>query len=112
MTLDKIGKNMPFKEDADYVALFLADSTERAIRSQHPTRSNRSLGRIAAMLIVLLSVGSTGWGLLHQHHANEAPLDTFLDSISEEEVSLLRDYCASEAQTLDWEWDDNEPFMD
>lgn len=112
MTIDEIGKKMPFKEEQSYVDLLLADATASALRSGHPVRQSRPLLRIAAMLIVLLTVGSTGWVLLHQHHSDEAPLDTFLDNISEEEVSLLRDYCASEALTHDWEWDDNEPFMD
>ena len=102
---------MPFKEEQSYVDLLLADATASALRSGRPVRQSRPLLRIAAMLIVLLTVGSTGWGGLHQQQAHKAPLDTFLDNMTDEELTMLQDYCKVDAFEEDWEWEDAELYI-
>lgn len=107
MKIEDIGKAMPFQEDKDYVAQMLAGATERAIRSRRPMRRNLPMTRIAAMLVILLTVGSTGWIYLNHRKTAQAPLDTFLENMSEEDLILLRDYCADESMANGWEWEEN-----
>lgn len=111
MTIDEIGKKMPFKEEQSYVDLLLADATASALRSGRPVRQSRPLLRIAAMLIALLTVGSTGWIYLNHRKTAQAPLDTFLENMSEEDLVLLRDYCADESMANGWEWEENGQMM-
>lgn len=111
MTIDDIGKKMPFKEDANYVPLLLAGATERAIRSKRAMSRNRPLIRIAAMLVILLTVGSTGWLVLNHQKAKNAPLDTFLDNMTDEELTMLQDYCEVDVFEEDWEWEDAELYI-
>ena len=108
MTTDQTGKKMPFKEDQTYVGQLLADATERAIRSQRTTTRSLTLRRMAAVLVFVLTIGSTGWIYMGQQRASQAPLDTFLDNMTEEELTMLQDYCTDATLTDDWEWDDSD----
>lgn len=108
MTIDQTGKKMPFKEDQTYVGLLLADATDRAIRSQRSASHHLPLRRIAAILVLALTIGSTGWIYTDRQKVRQAPLDTFLDSMTEEEMAMLQDYCSDAILTYDWEWDDSD----
>lgn len=105
MTIEEIGKKMPFREEKDYVPQLLALSTESALHAGRTVIARRSPLRIVAMLAVLLTVGGAGWLMLHQHEDQQPPLDTFLDNMSDEDLVLLKDYCDEEMLASDWEWD-------
>lgn len=106
MTIDQIGKGVPFKEDQAYLSQLLTEATEHAICSRRSISHRRPLRRIAAMLVFALTTGSIGWLYIDQQKARKAPLDTFLDNMTEEELAMLQDYCTDEALINEWEWDD------
>lgn len=112
MTIDQIGREMPFKEDKAYVDQLLMETTERTIRSQRTTSRRQLLRRFAAILVFMLTVGSTGWIYIGHQKAKLAPLDTFLDNMTEEELAMLQDYCTDEALTSEWEWDDSDIYRE
>ena len=105
MRIEDIGKRMPFGEDEGYVEQLLERAAKRALNHRNPHKQRLPLRRIVAMVTVLLAIGGMGWFLLGNPKSNQAPLDTFLESVTEEELVMLEDYCDEEMLASEWEWE-------
>ena len=98
--LNDIGKKMPYQESKDYLDRLLEQAAQKAIMHEHKRKSSRRLAMmiISAAAVVLLVVGI---GLSVTGHGSktviatqqvESPMDQFLNSLSEEELSQLPYY--------------------
>lgn len=92
MNLEDINKSMPFIEKEGYVTSIVTQATENAIRAPHGHRWQKQLTRIAASIVIVVSVGCSGWMYMKHLKAQSAPLDTFLSSITDEEAAMLDYY--------------------
>lgn len=92
-------RTMPYKEEEGYVAGIVARTTERAIDSQHTVHHrNIPFARIAASIAIMVTLGGAGWMYMKHQETQEAPLDTFLSSISDEEAEMLDYYYIEEIE--------------
>ncbi|MCR4853346.1 MAG: hypothetical protein K5893_07140 [Prevotella sp.] len=102
MTLERIGKKMPYAEKDDYVERLVEDATECAIHEGKSTTARRINMRyvagIAASVLLLLGI-ATVWHLNSREPSEpiaqaqkKDPLGAFLNSISDEEAKQIEFY--------------------
>lgn len=93
----------PFVEKDDYVRNLIAEVTEVAIQKQKRTYWHMPFVRVAATITLVATIGGFGWMYMTNKKVEEAPLDTFLSSLSDEEASLLENYYIEDIYLDDWE---------
>lgn len=96
MNIDDINKTMPFVEQEGYVAGIVTKVTENAISNPSGRHLRIKFAHIAASIAIVATVFCSGWVYMNNKAAEEAPLDTFLSSISDEEAAMLDYYCVEE----------------
>ena len=96
---ETIGKKMPFAENEEYVRQLVSDVTEKAI---HQPRAKvvalrTWLAAAAAVILLLAGIGITYYNKVSANDSlvaenTEAPVEQFLNGLSDEEVQLLAYY--------------------
>lgn len=93
----------PFVENDGYVERLVSEVTEVAI-SKHKTNNwYAPLMRVAAAVALVVTIGGAGWLYMDSKKVEEAPLDAFLSSISDEEASMLENYYVEDIILDEWE---------
>ncbi len=96
---ENIGKRMPFSESEDYVRQLVDNATEKAL--QQPKAKTVSMHKMlaaAAVIIVLLAgIGITYFDKIATNDSltakhSEAPIEQFLNGLTDDEVQLLAYY--------------------
>ncbi len=98
MNIEDMTRTMPYKEEEGYVAGIVARTTERAINTPGKVQRSIPFARIAASIAVMVTLGGSGWMYMKHKETQEAPLDTFLSSISDEEAEMLDYYYIEEIE--------------
>lgn len=101
--MSKERNTRPFVEKDGYVENLISEATEMAISKRDATSWYAPFARVAAVVALILTIGSTGWMYMNSKKAQEAPLDVFLNSISDEEASMLENYYIEEICFYEWE---------
>ncbi len=107
MHIDDINRKMPYDESQDYVKGLIDRSVERAVGSR-PVRHGRRMLWQAAAAVALLAIGGTAlWHVVEDSKsrpdevcATGAPLDDFLNNISDEEAAQITYYEAEQIPEL------------
>lgn len=96
---ETIGKKMPFAESDEYVRQLINDATEKAI-SQPKAKvvsMHTWLAAAAAAVVLLAGIGITYYNKVAVNaplvaEQTEAPVEQFLNGLTDEEVQLLAYY--------------------
>ena len=100
MKTEHINKNMPFVEDEGYVASLVSQVTENAVSNTGDKHRQTRFTLIAASIAIAATIFGAGWIYTSNKAADDAPLDTFLSSISDQEAAML-DYYYVEDLNID-----------
>lgn len=93
----------PFVENDGYVERLVSEVTEAAISKRKNRNWYAPLMRVAAAVALVVTIGGSGWLYMNNQKVDEAPLDTFLSSISDEEASMLENYYIEDIILDEWE---------
>jgi len=94
-TFSDIGKRLPYCETEEYIDSLIHRATEGAIRQQPDhNRSHKLMKAWSAAAVVLILIGIGALMMTHTTHTVQAdgPLDEFLNSLSNEELTQLNYY--------------------
>lgn len=93
----------PFVENEGYVDRLVSEVTETAITKRKDTNRYALLMRAAAAMALVVTIGGVSWMYTNSQKVEEAPLDAFLNSISDEEASMLENYYVEDVYIEEWE---------
>jgi hypothetical protein len=96
---EKIGKKMPFAENEEYVRQLVSNATEKAINQPRAkvVALRTWIAAAAAVILLLAGIGITYYNKVAVNDPlvaenTEAPVEQFLNGLTDEEVQLLAYY--------------------
>lgn len=92
-----------FVENEGYVDRLVSEVTETAITKRKDTNRYALLMRAAAAMALVVTIGGVSLLCMNSQKVEEAPLDAFLNSISDEEASMLENYYVEDVYIDEWE---------
>lgn len=98
--MNDVKKRMPYDEPQGYVEQLVEKSTVRALKGRSAARGSHMVIKVAAAAVVLIAAGVTAWHVMPSSRAVQpqsarsayAPIDEFLEGISDEEASQINYY--------------------